>query len=226
MPIHNRVMGPQMRAGPVPLQSHWRVAIVGVMNHDTDTDTLTNMDLTGRLLIAMPGMQDPRFDQSVIFVCAHSDEGAMGLVVNKVADDLKLSDLLEQLDIDAALTARRLPIHFGGPVETGRGFVLHDPGYTSSISTLEVDARFSMTATLDILEDMAAGEGPAAALIALGYAGWGPDQLEGEITQNGWLIAEASEKLIFGTPNEAKWGAALGSLGISPLALSSEYGTA
>src|SRR5680860_1487398 len=148
MPIHNRVMGPQMRPGPVPLQSHWRVAIVGVMNHDTNTDTLTNMDLTGRLLIAMPGMQDPRFDQSVIFVCAHSVEGAMGLVVNKVADDLKLSDLLEQLDIDAAPKARRLPIHFGGPVESGRGFVLHDPGYTSSISTLEVDARFSMTATL------------------------------------------------------------------------------
>jgi putative transcriptional regulator len=196
------------------------------MDQRSDTDTLTNMDLTGRMLIAMPGMDDPRFDQSLIFVCAHSDEGAMGLVINKVSDDLKLSDLLEQLEIDAAPGARRLPIHYGGPVESGRGFVLHDAGYTSSISTLKVDAQFSMTSTLDILEDLARGDGPAAALIALGYAGWGPGQLEGEIMQNGWLISEASEKLIFGTANAAKWGGALCSLGISPLALSAEYGTA
>ncbi|MFX0546142.1 YqgE/AlgH family protein [Roseovarius sp. S1116L3] len=191
-----------------------------------DTASLTGMDLTGRMLIAMPGMADPRFDQSVIFVCAHSDEGAMGLVINKMADDLKLSDLLEQLDIEAAPGARRLPIHFGGPVEPGRGFVLHDAGYASSISTLEVSEAFAMTATLDILEDMASGEGPDSALIALGYAGWGPGQLEGEIAENGWLICDASAKLVFGTRTPDKWTSALATLGISPLALSAEHGTA
>lgn len=191
-----------------------------------DTASLNGMDLTGRMLIAMPGMADPRFEQSLIFVCAHSDEGAMGLVVNKMADDLKLKDLLEQLEIDAAPGARRLPIHYGGPVESGRGFVLHDAGYASSISTLAVTADFGMTATLDILEDMASGEGPDAALIALGYAGWGPGQLEDEIAENGWLICDASPRLIFGTANEGKWAAALETLGISPLALSAESGTA
>lgn len=191
-----------------------------------NTPNLTKMDLTGRVLIAMPGMQDTRFGQAVIFICAHSSEGAMGLVVNKMADDLKLSDLLEQLDIEESPDARRMPVHFGGPVETGRGFVLHDPSYCSSISTLAVDERFSMTATLDILEDMAVGDGPRSALVALGYAGWGPGQLESEIGRNGWLIADASAKLIFGTSNPAKWGAALASLGIDPLALSADFGTA
>ncbi|MFD0859831.1 YqgE/AlgH family protein [Roseovarius aquimarinus] len=187
---------------------------------------LDDMDLTGRMLIAMPGMSDPRFEQSLVFICAHSHEGAMGLVVNKMADDLKLADLLEQLDIEATPGARRLPVHFGGPVETGRGFVLHDAGYASSISTLKVSDGFSMTATLDILEDMASGAGPDAALIALGYAGWGPGQLEGEIGQNGWLICDADAKLVFGTRPEAKWADALGRLGISPLTLSAESGTA
>ncbi len=184
------------------------------------------MDLTGRILIAMPGMEDPRFSQSIVFVCAHSAEGAMGLVLNKLADDLKLSDLLEQLDIESAPGARQMPIHFGGPVESGRGFVLHEAGYQSSISTLEVDGHFSMTATLDILEDMAAGKGPGHALVALGYAGWGADQLEDEIARNGWLICDASVQLVFGTPNRAKWSAALAVLGIDPLALSAEAGTA
>ncbi len=184
------------------------------------------MDLTGRILIAMPGMEDPRFGQSIVYICAHSDEGAMGLVLNKLADDLKLSDLLEQLEIESVPGARQLPIHFGGPVEGGRGFVLHEAGYRSSISTLEVDGVFSMTATLDILEDMAAGQGPGMALVALGYAGWGAGQLEGEIAQNGWLICDASPALVFGTPNSAKWSAALAVLGIDPLALSAEAGTA
>jgi putative transcriptional regulator len=197
-----------------------------LMSMPTDTAPPLKMDLTGRILIAMPGMEDPRFGQSVIFVCAHSHEGAMGLVVNKRADDLKLSDLLEQLDIEAAPGARRMPVHFGGPVENGRGFVLHEAGYRSSISTLEVDAGFSMTATLDILEDMAAGHGPARALIALGYAGWGPGQLESEIARNGWLVCDASTDLVFGTPDSTKWRAALAVLGVDPLALSSAAGTA
>lgn len=190
------------------------------------TSNLTGMDLTGRILIAMPGMQDSRFGQSVVFICAHSSDGAMGLIINKLFDDLKLSDLLEQLDVEESPDTRRMPVHFGGPVETGRGFVLHDAGYRSSISTLEVDTQFSMTATLDILEDMAAGNGPRNALIALGYAGWGPGQLENEIGQNGWLTAEASAGLVFGTSNPGKWGAALASLGIDPLALSADSGRA
>ena len=150
----------------------------------------------------------------------------MGLVLNKLADDLKLSDLLDQLDIAPGPGARQMAIHFGGPVETGRGFVLHEAEYQSSISTLEVNAQFSMTATLDILEDMAAGKGPRHALVALGYAGWGAGQLEGEIAQNGWLICTASPALVFTTPNASKWSAALATLGIDPLALSSEAGTA
>lgn len=184
------------------------------------------MDLTGKMLIAMPGMEDPRFGRSLIFVCAHSDEGAMGLIVNKRADDLKLSDLLDQLEIAHGANARQMHVHFGGPVENGRGFVLHEAGYVSSISTLEVDAHFSMTATLDILEDMAAGKGPDGALIALGYAGWGPGQLEGEIAQNGWLVCDASTRLVFGTPDAAKWSAAMEGLGIDPLVLSAAAGTA
>lgn len=196
------------------------------MTSTPDTATLAGMDITGRMLIAMPGMADPRFEQSLIFVCAHSDEGAMGLVVNKMADGLTLSDLLEQLEIEAGAGARRMPIHFGGPVETGRGFVLHDRGYASSISTLEVNGDVAMTATLDILEDMAGGAGPDSALIALGYAGWGPGQLEGEIAENGWLICDATPRLVFGMKAGDKWAAALESLGISPLALSASAGSA
>lgn len=194
---------------------------------ETHEDTKSPvMDLTGRILIAMPGMEDPRFGRSVVLVCAHSAEGAMGLVLNKLADDLKLSDLLDQLDITPGPGARQMAIHFGGPVETGRGFVLHEAGYNSSISTLEVNSQFSMTATLDILEDMATGKGPRHALVALGYAGWGAGQLESEIAQNGWLICSASPELVFATPNASKWSAALATLGIDPLALSSEAGTA
>jgi putative transcriptional regulator len=192
----------------------WRIAVID------------DMDLTGKLLIAMPGMGDPRFGHSVVFLCAHSDEGAMGLIVNKPTGDLTLADLLQQLEIDSGPQARQLPVHFGGPVEHGRGFVLHERGYRSSISTLEVSDGFAMTATLDILEDMAQGSGPARALVALGYAGWGPGQLEGEIAQNGWLVCDATHELVFDAADAGKWEGALTSLGISPLTLSSEAGHA
>ena len=184
------------------------------------------MELTGKLLIAMPGMGDPRFGHSVVFMCAHSPDGAMGLIINKPTGDLQLKDLLEQLSIEIRPGARRMPIHFGGPVEHGRGFVLHGRAYESSISTLAVNDSFAMTATLDILEDMARGGGPDAAVIALGYAGWGPGQLEQEIAHNGWLICDATPNLVFHTPNVEKWSEALGALGINPLALSSEAGHA
>lgn len=184
------------------------------------------IDLTGKLLIAMPGMGDPRFDHSVILMCAHSDEGAMGLLINKPTGDLRLADLFEQLTITPAPDARKCMVHFGGPVEHGRGFVLHEFGYHSAISTLEISDDFAMTATLDILEDLAEGRGPSCVLVALGYAGWGPGQLEAEIAQNGWLTCDADIKLVFETANADKWECALKKLGISPLTLSADAGRA
>lgn len=184
------------------------------------------MELTGKLLIAMPGMGDQRFDQALIFVCAHTDEGAMGLVINKPTGNLQLKDLLDQLSITPGEDIRNLPVHLGGPVENGRGFVLHDYGYHSAISTLDVNDSFAMTATLDILEDLAQGRGPGHALIALGYAGWGPDQMEQEIAMNGWLICDSDPALVFECPDHEKWESALKKLGISALTLSSEAGHA
>jgi putative transcriptional regulator len=184
------------------------------------------VDLTAKLLIAMPGMGDPRFDRSVIFMCAHSEDGAMGLIVNKPAPDLAFADLLEQLGIEAGPGAIRLPVHAGGPVEHGRGFVLHSADYRRPGSTLGVDDRFGMTATLEILEDIAKGEGPKSAFLALGYAGWGPGQLEDEIRRNGWLTCDASEELVFGTSNAEKWAAALQKIGVDARLLSSSAGRA
>lgn len=183
-------------------------------------------DLTGKLLIAMPGMGDPRFEHSVVYLCAHSHEGAMGLIVNKPTGDVTLSMLLEQLQIEPRSDLRGRGVHYGGPVEQARGFVLHSPDYTSAMSTLQVDDRFSMTATLDVLEEIAAGQGPHRNLIFLGYAGWGPGQLEGEIAQNGWLTCDATPDLVFHTADGGKWEAALASIGVPALALSAEGGRA
>lgn len=187
---------------------------------------MSEIELNAKLLIAMPGMGDPRFDKSVVFLCAHSAEGAMGLIVNKRADNLRLRDLFEQLNIDATGASRDMPVHFGGPVEHGRGFVLHDFGYRSTISTLEVNNDFAMTATLDILEDLAAGRGPVHNLVALGYAGWGPGQIEAEIGQNAWLVADADKSIVFDADDHSKWEAALAKLGISAVTLSSDAGRA
>ena len=184
------------------------------------------MNLAGKLLIAMPGMGDPRFAQSVIFVCAHSAEGAMGLIVNKPAEKLKFGQLLTQLGITPAQRARDIRIHIGGPVEHGRGFVLHSSDYTAQGSTLTVDSHFGMTATLDVLQALAEGAGPANSLLALGYAGWGPGQLEAEILANGWLTCEASQDLVFSAPNSQKWQAALQTLGVNPISLSATAGHA
>lgn len=182
--------------------------------------------LDGKLLIAMPGMGDPRFDKTLIYMCAHSEDGAMGLIVNKPAVDLKFSDLLEQLNIAPAKSLRPIKVHFGGPVEHGRGFVLHSKDYTAKDTTLEVNEEFGMTATLDILEDISQGNGPDACLLALGYAGWGPGQLEDEIRANGWLICDADSALIFSDNNEDKWNGAIESLGFDPRLLSAEGGSA
>ena len=183
-------------------------------------------DLSGRLLVAMPAMGDARFIQSVVLVCAHSEQGAMGLIVNKPAPEIDVTDLLKQLEIEVTPEARPICVHFGGPVECGRGFVLHSTDYAANASTLQIDDAFGMTATLDILQDLARGHGPGSAILALGYAGWGPGQLEEEIKQNGWLICDASCEIVFGAADDAKWQAALKSLGVDALLLSSEGGRA
>lgn len=184
------------------------------------------MDLTGKLLIAMPGMGDARFDKSVIFICAHSPEGAMGLIVNKPAHDLSFSHLLNQLGVQQGPGGAEIRVHFGGPVEHGRGFVLHSSDYPGGEATLHVDARFSMTATMDILQAIAEGQGPEQSIMALGYAGWGPGQLEAEILRNGWLTAEAAPELVFSAQNTTKWERALKTLGVDPVGLSGAGGRA
>ena len=184
------------------------------------------LDLTGKLLIAMPGMGDPRFAHAVIFLTSYSQEGAMGLIVNKTAEGITLTDVLDKVAREVAPAHHSMNVHFGGPVETGRGFVLHSDEYRSAMQTLALPAGFALTATIDILEDIGRGKGPAKALLTLGYAGWGPGQLEGEIAQNGWLIADASCDLVFEQPDGTKWEAALRSLGIDPVVLSATAGRA
>ncbi|MBU2959461.1 YqgE/AlgH family protein [Citreicella sp. C3M06] len=183
-------------------------------------------DLTGKMLIAMPAMGDSRFDHAVIYVCAHSDEGAMGLIVNKPSEDVTMAALLEQLSMEPAPGLELRQVHFGGPVEMGRGFVLHSPDYKSGLTTLEVDDSFYMTGTLDVLEGIAKEDGPRHWMAMLGYAGWGPGQLESELAQNAWLVCDASPELVFGTADPSKWEAALNSMGIPAHLLSAEGGTA
>lgn len=195
-------------------------------NDATPEPEAEEIDLTGQLLIAMPGMGDERFDHSVVFICAHSDEGAMGLIVNKPTDDLVLGDLLDQLDIDRTPQTPKMRVHFGGPVEHGRGFVLHSRDYVSDISSMEIGEDFAMTATLDILEALSKGGGPGRAILSLGYAGWGPGQLESELSMNGWLTCEADPDLVFGDNNRDKWRQALKMLGVEALALSAASGRA
>jgi putative transcriptional regulator len=184
------------------------------------------MDLTGKVLIAMPGMGDPRFDGSVVYICSHSQDGAMGLIINKPLRDLRLAEVLRKINLPPGPHAPDLVVHFGGPVETGRGFVLHSADYRAGKSTLYLPDQLGMTATRDILEAMALGMGPQRALITLGYAGWGEGQLESEIADNGWLTAESSEALLFAMEDDAKWAAALQSIGVSPLMLSAQAGRA
>jgi len=191
------------------------------------TLSTTPDDLTGQMLIAMPGMGDPRFEQTVILICAHSAEGAMGIVVNKPLPELQLTDMLAQLEITPGAMLPDLPICYGGPVERQRGFMLHGPEYGDAEGdTLEIDGRFALSATIDVLRDLANGRGPAEALVALGYAGWAPGQLEDELRANGWLTCDASPTLLFETPMQARWEAALATIGVHPSVLSAEGGRA
>lgn len=184
------------------------------------------MELAGKLMVAMPALGDPRFERTVILICAHSDEGAMGLIVNKPATDFSFADLLTQLKIKQNGKDRDIRVHFGGPVERGRGFVLHSTDYDSGSATTHVRGGYSMTATLDVLEALARGSGPKQALLALGYAGWGPGQLESEIGRNDWLVSDPEEDLIFSLPDRAKWAGALRLMGIDPITLSPSAGRA
>ena len=189
--------------------------------------------LDGQMLIAMPAMSDERFARAVIYVCAHSNEGAMGIIVNQPAANIKFPDLLVQLDVIPAAERIELPtgtqavkVLKGGPVETGRGFVLHSADFFIENSTLPIDEGICLTATLDILKAMARGNGPHNAILALGYAGWAPGQLEQEIQQNGWLHCAADPELIFGSDTDAKYDKALRKIGIDLGQLSSEAGHA
>ena len=199
---------------------------VTYMGEATDKCTDGHAGLSGKLLIAMPGMSDPRFDRTVVYICAHSDDGAIGLVVNRRADNVSQKDLFGQLDIAVDPSREAAWVHYGGPVEMGRGFVLHSSDYHLEEATLEVDNAFSMTATIEVLKAIAAGEGPRRAMIALGYAGWGEGQLEDELQRNGWLTCDADEEIVFGRANEEKWEAALAKLGVDPRMLSAEGGSA
>ncbi len=181
--------------------------------------------LTGQILIAMPQMSDTRFNQSVIFLCAHSPEGAMGIILNQPLKAPKFADLLRQLEIEPTPPSREIRLCTGGPVDNNRGFVLHSPDWTTE-SSLDVDGAHMLTASLDILQAVALGGGPERCLMALGYAGWGPGQLDEEMKQNAWLNAPADENLLYDTDHASKWQRALAKLRINPAMLSSDAGRA
>lgn len=192
-------------------------------------------NLTGKLLIAMPTMPDPRFEHSVVLLCAHSSEGAMGLIINRPLPDLTLGTLVQHLDLpngqaNAGLGMQGVgldgPVHFGGPVETGRGFVLHSSDYFCADGSVDVAAGLVLTTSREVLADMARGQGPARALTTLGYAGWGAEQLEAEIRAGGWLLGELDQELIFATPDIRKWDAALSGINVDPRLLAATPGHA
>lgn len=189
--------------------------------------------LDGHLLIAMPSMADKRFARSVVYICAHSADGAMGIVINKLATEVNFRELLVQLDIVQARNEPHLPfdvdqirVHRGGPVETGRGFVLHSSDFFLENATLPIADGICLTATLEVLRAIADGRGPARALLALGYAGWAPGQLELEMQANGWLHSEADRSILFDDDIDTKYDRALASLGVEPAMLSMEAGHA
>jgi len=181
---------------------------------------------SGQLLIAMPGISDPRFERALILICAHDEDHAMGLAVNNPVEGLTVPNLLDKLDIKATIELPPDLVLMGGPVETERGFVLHSTDYDGEAS-LEVGPGVALTATRQVLEAMASHNGaPSRSLLALGYAGWGAGQLEEEIKQNVWLTCDADEDLIFGRDHGRKWALALAKLGVDPQRLSSVAGRA
>lgn len=183
-------------------------------------------NLEGQVLIAMPNMPDPKFSEAVVFLCAHSERGAMGLVLNKLVGNITFFDLLKQLRIRPQSHRVQVPVQFGGPVETGRGFVLHTPEYNAGEATVRVGPNVGLTTSVDVLKAIAEGRGPRASMLALGYAGWGAGQLEREFAQNGWITCPPDDYLLFGPQLQGKWQHALRKLGINPSQLSRDTGRA
>lgn len=181
--------------------------------------------LSGQLLIAMPTMQDARFARSIVFMCAHTADGAMGLVINRLLGKLTFPELLEQIGIPTSRPIENVRVHFGGPVESGRGFVLHSADFRTE-GTLVVEGGIALTASVDILKAIAEGRGPRHSLLALGYAGWGPGQLESEIQANGWLNVQADDALVFDGDLDTKWERAMSKLGVDSSMLSGAAGHA
>lgn len=193
--------------------------------HEKETGEKSSF-LTGRVLLAMPAMGDPRFHRAVIYMCAHDENGAMGLVVNHVLPGIDLTQLLEQLHIEmqgAVVTGK--PVMSGGPVETARGFVLHSNDFSQS-DTIRIDDHFSVTGTLDALKAIASGQGPEKMLFILGYAGWSAGQLDEEIRQNAWMVSDPDPDIIFTFSPDEKWGQLLRKLGIDPGMISGVSGSA
>ena len=181
--------------------------------------------LTGQLLIAMPAMTTPHFSQAVIYICAHTSEGAMGIVLNRPLASPSFGDLLEQLDVSPKPPVRKIELYRGGPVDAARGFVLHTADWTGD-GSLMVDPQIALTASLDVLKSIADGGGPERGFLALGYAGWGPGQLDREMTENAWLSAPASIDIVFDGDHETKWRRAMGILKVDPVLLSGSAGHA
>lgn len=181
--------------------------------------------LAGQMLIAMPQMRDARFSRTVVYLCAHTKEGAMGLVINRMFNGLTFPDLLEQLNIEPTPICDPIKIHFGGPVEAGRGFVLHSTDYVQE-TTLVVNEEVGLTATIDVLKAIANGEGPNRSLLALGYAGWGAGQLDNELRDNAWLSVQSDDELLFGADLDHKWQKAIAKIGVDFSMLSGEAGHA
>ncbi len=191
------------------------------MSSESGTDTR----LTGQLLVAMPGMADPRFVRSVVYLCVHSAEGAMGLIVNKRLENVSFAEIAGQVGIEPDGIRAEVAVHYGGPVETGRGFVLHSTDCVDDTS-LVIDERFALTATVEMLRTIAAGSGPGQRMLALGYAGWSAGQLDAEIQANGWLTVPADPAIVFDADDETKWERALRAIGIDPSLLSVQTGRA
>ena len=188
-------------------------------------DSLKATTLEGQLLIATPMVQDTCFARSVIYMCAHNASGAMGIIINYPVENLDIREIFTQLDIHSDKQARHLPVHFGGPVEANRGFIVHSAEYASSESLIQQNG-IAVTASINVLQALAKGQGPAQGMLVLGYAGWSPGQLEQEIEGGSWIVVPASKQLVFDTDNETKWNVAVSTLGIDMGHYSTDVGHA
>lgn len=192
---------------------------------EASSQTFTRGFLTGKILIAMPFLPDPRFSQSVIYICGHDDTGAMGLIINKPLLTVTFKELIEQMDIPVMADTPNFPVHYGGPIEIGRGFVLHTTDYLTETSVI-INGDFALTATLEVLRAMSNNRGPVQGLLALGYVGWSEMQVEKEIQDNGWIVIDADPELVFNQDFDEMWRLAMSSIGVNPDIISLDIGHA